>query len=587
MNYKEDDYISSIESTMDEERSVRQGVTDKWLELWSLYKTRPIKVKDGDTWRSKLNDGRVFELIETVGAYIRNAVFFSDSWVGLETGEPELAEILPLVSQFFVDSLNNSNLKREFRVYLNQLLLTGFSAIKVYWDDGLKFKTLNSYDVYVESSRRYCPEFSYSFYECYLNYAEFCHKVENGCIEIPSEFADKDEAWEAWIGEDTERDAALYNIRDTVQISNKESVLLRIYHCPVTETVYSIIKGTEVYSEEVDECPWLIGLLFETPEEAYPLSLVDSSIGLVLANNILHNRRLDNIALSIDNMWLFVDDGVTNPEDIVTKPGKVIQVTNKDSLTPLRPPANNFNVTYQEGSVLDQKIDRNVGTGAMISANSYRQGERVTKAEIEGVKDAGGNRLTDLFEHLETEVILPLLKRAYKLVRENVSSKQKVKLASSVPGGWDFYELYPSDLTKNYSIRLVGTQSVINRDRNISLITEFLTTVAGIPQFQQMIDYKNLYFDMLVKFGFDNPSRYLLKEPEGGEAPAEPQSALQQMGVSAERAGGAPMAQAFQSTVAGGGAVPLTSDLQGSLAGSGELPPEDNALAMQALSTPM
>jgi hypothetical protein len=586
-----DELYTSIESRMDNERLVRQAITDKWLELWSLYKTRPIKVKDTEGWKSKLNDGRVFELVETVGAYIRNAVFFSDTWVNLESNEPEIAELLPLVSRLFVDKLNLSNFKREFRLFINQLLLTGFSAMLPEYDqdnDCISFKCLNSYDVFIESTRRYDQRFSYSFRDVYLNKAEFFCWVDCGKIELPSDISDAEEAWEEWATKETYRDAALYNLRDIVELSETLNVYVKEYHCAESGSLYRIINATEVYHEEVDCCPWLICTLFETPEDSYPLSLIDSSIGLILANNILHNRRLDNIALSIDNMWLFVDDGVTNPEDIQTAPGKILQVGNKDSLQPLRPPANNFNVTYQEGTVLDQKIDRNIGTGAMISANTYRQGERVTKAEIEGVKDAGGNRLTDLFEHVEQEAIMPLLRCAYKILAENFSKKEVVKLESTIPGVWDFYEVYPKDLTKNYAIRLVGTQSVINRDRNISLITDFLTLVANVPQFQPMIDYKNLYYDMLTKFGFDNPSRYLLKQEEGAEQPAEPQSALQQMGAKAQEIGGATMGQAFESNVAQGQAVPMVSDLQGiNPQSSIDMGQQDQDLAMQALSTPI
>lgn len=585
----EDDRGSSIRSKVDEEKLARTFLTEKWLELWSMYKTRPIKVKDDDGWKSKLNDGRIFELIETVGAYVRNAMFFSDRWVELQSNDPEVAEILPLVSTLVCDKLNLSNFREEFTIFLVQYLLTGFSAILPYWDsegDCISFECLNSYDVYIESSRRYTEKFSYSFREVYLNRAQFIAWVEEGFIDLPSGF-DIEEAWEVWADNNTERNAQVQQLRDTTAVADTREIQVIEYHCPEEKALYRLINDEVVYEETVEKCPWLIATLFDTPEDAYPLSLIDSSIGLVLANNILHNRRLDNIALSIDNMWLFVDDGITNPESIKTAPGKILTVSNPEVLTPLRPPANNFNVTYDEGTVLDAKIDRNVGTGAMISANSYRQGERVTKAEIDGVKDAGGNRLTDLFEKIEHKAILPILRRAYLIIAENVTSQQKVKLKSERPGVYDFFKVYPKDLSKDYTIKIVGTQSVINRDRNISLITDFITLVAGVPQFQPMIDYKNLYFDLLVKFGFDDPSRYIVKETEESSAPAVPESPLQQLGAQAEQIGGASMAQAVQQTVATGGAVEAVNDLQGiSPQTTQGMSAEEQQLALQTLATP-
>lgn len=577
---------SELRARVDQEKQARSSVTAQWLELWSLYKTRPIKVAQDDGWQAKLNDGRVFELIETVAGYIRNALFFSDRWAQLEATEPGLAEIVPLVNTYFVDCLNNSNLKREFRIFLTQLLLTGFSGIIPYWDDeedSIAFKAVNSYDLHIESSQRYDENISYTFREVQLNYTEFCSWVEAGLLELD----DADEGWKKYATADNSRQAELYNLRDMPPLASQEYVIVVEYYCPHERELYRIIGDDCLYEAECEECPWLIGLLFETPEEAYPLSLVSSSIGLILANNILHNRRLDNMALSIDNMWLFTDDGVTNPSDIKSEPGKVITVGRPDTLVPLRPPANNFNVTYQEAQVLDTKIDRNIGTGAMISANTYRKGERVTAEEIESVKDAGGNRLNDLYEHLEATVIIPLLKRCYKLIRENTKRSKVVKIASTSSSAYDYFQLLPKDLEYDYRIRVAGTQSVINRDRNVSLIRDFITLVGSVPQFQQLVDWQNLYFDLLVKFGFDEPSRYIVKQ-EDNTQPAAPQSPIQQMAATAGDIGGLPMQQAFAANVAQGKAPQMTMDIAGvDPSQQAQLDPSQLQQATAVLSTPI
>jgi hypothetical protein len=220
----------------------------------------------------------------------------------------------------------------------------------------------------------------------------------------------------------------------------------------------------------------------------------------------------------------------------------------------------------------------------MISANTARQGERVTKAEIESTKDAGGNRLTDLFERIEQKAILPLLRRAYQILAENTTKKKIVKLSANRPGVYDFFSVLPKDLNKDYTIKVTGTQSIINRDRNVSLITDFITLVANVPQFQQMIDYKNLYFDLLVRFGFDDPSRYMVKEDTQQSSPESP---IQQLAGKAQEIGGQPMADAFQDTVATGGTVDYANSLNGlSPQTSEQISPENQQQALQALSTP-
>ena len=131
LKLNEGEYEAEVYSCVEQERRVWEPLNSKWLELWHLYKTKPLKVASEGKWHSKLNDGRVFEVIETVGSYVRNALFYSDQWLSLEAREPGLAEIAPLASAYFIDCVNNSNFRREFRLYLTQLLLLGNSAMVI------------------------------------------------------------------------------------------------------------------------------------------------------------------------------------------------------------------------------------------------------------------------------------------------------------------------------------------------------------------------------------------------------------------------------------------------------------------------
>lgn len=529
-------YERSVYDNIEQERLTRSGLNDKWIQLWHLYKTKPLRVESEGEWHSKLNDGKVFEVVETVGSYIRNALFYSDQWVNLEAREPGLAEIVPIANSFFIDSLNSSNFKREFRVYLVQLLLTGNSAMNVTWDKdlGLIFETLPIHNTYVDSSRRFDSRFSFSYYETQMNYPEFL-SMWSKFNEL--EIDDPEAAFDTLANSTESEHIEKVNLRDTIKPVSERLINLVQYYCPIEGVLYYMVNDVCIGYHEIKDCPWTFASLFETPESAYGMSLIESSIGMILEDNVLMNRRLDNIAVSVDNMWLFVDDGVTNPEDICTQPGKVIVVGRPDSLTPLRPPANNFNVTYTEAQMLEQKIDRNIGTGAGISANAYRTGERVTATEIRSVKDAGGNRLTDLYEHIEATAILPILYKAYELLKKNTKKKTIVKLSNnSEPGNAGYFEMLPQDLRYDYRVRLSATQSIINRDRNIQLLTDFLTLTANVPQFQQMINYQNLFYDLLVKFGFDDPGRYIMQQQpqQPGEASGMPTTPLSEANATME-----------------------------------------------------
>lgn len=573
---------SLISDIVTSERNARAMLNSKWVELWSLYRTKPLRIQGDDGWQSKLNDGRVFEIIETVGAYFRNALFYSDNWVELESREPGLAEVTPLASAYFRDCLNGSNLWRELRVATTQLLLTGFTGVRVFWDDdeGLKFDVLNATDLYIESGRRFDSKYSYAFREYSLNKGEFLDWYESGLFNELNEDPDKAFARYAEINRAKDKNW----VSDTGDLNEAEFVEVIEFYDPIDQCLYRIVDEYVLHEEEqVEESPWVIATLFETPEDAYGASIVDSSIGLVLENNILMNRRLDNIAVSVDNMWLFVDDGVTDPASIRTAPGRVITVARPDVLQPLHPPHNNFNVTYQEASVLDAKIDRNIGTGAMISANTYRSGERVTAQEIQSVKEAGGNRLTDVYELFEKALIIPLLQRAYKLVRNSTKKSATVKLKGNRPNVYEYFRLLPEDLRKDYGIRVTASQNVINRDRRISLLTEFVTLVGSVPQFAELMDWGAVFQDLLTGFGFDDPAKYIKQqETPAAPAPANPMEAMQQglTGIGGEAYG-----QAMQEKVAGGQMPDALRTLMGQ-APTGETDPAEDSAMMAGMMMP-
>lgn len=542
-----DDSYKHIISNIEVEKTTRTTLNDRWIELWGLYKTLPLKLADEDgTWKSKLNDGRVFEVVETIASYLRSALFFSDNWLTIEALEPNLAEVLPIVNAYFRNTLNSSNLKREFRVFLRQLLLLGFSAMGVRVEEGkIEFEAINAYDIYIESTRRH-DEHSYSFRDVFLNKSLFLDLVEDGLIDVD----DPDDFWEKHKGGFNIEEAQWRSLVDTSD-PHAENLTMVEYWCPVEETLYRFIDNECVGEEKLERCPWLIASIYELPDSAYGLSQIDSSIGLMLENNCIMNRRLDNMNVSVDNMWMFIDDGVTNPDDIKTAPGKVITVSRPDVLQPLYPPTNNFQVTYQESALIDQRIDKNTGTGALISSGQYRSGERVTAEEINAVKDAGGNRLTDLYEHLESTFVVPLLKYSLELLRDS-KPKAVVKLASPEPGVFDYYQMLPEDLCHSYNIKVEASQSVINRDRTIRRMQEFLALVSSVPQFAELVDYNNLYTDLLFKFGFDNPERYILRKQEEAPQASAPSTPMQALVEGAGQAGGAPAQAALSGLAASG-----------------------------------
>jgi hypothetical protein len=66
------------------------------------------------------------------------------------------------------------------------------------------------------------------------------------------------------------------------------------------------------------------------------------------------------------------------------------------------------------------------------------------------------------------------------------------------------------------------------------------------------VNYENLYTDLLHKFGFDDPSRYIVEKEAPEEAPAAPTSAIEAIAGAAGEAGGQPLQNAIAGMAATG-----------------------------------
>jgi hypothetical protein len=126
---------------------------------------------------------------------------------------------------------------------------------------------------------------------------------------------------------------------------------------------------------------------------------------------------------------------------------------------------------------------------------------------------------------------------------------------------------------------------VINRDRNVRKLKEFIEIVNTVPQFAELVNYGNLYTDMLYKFGFDDPQRYIVEaKPEQeavAPAPSSPMDALMQgageIGGAAAQAG---VTEAAASGALGGMLAETATGVPGSVPTLNE---SDPALAQQQM----
>lgn len=571
------DISAYVNSTFRRFADARKDIEELWLEAWALYFGTPLAIEHqrdnylksvGDVnrdWRHRLNTGKAFEIVETICGYLTSATFPNNDWFNVTPISSGYSELARIIKRYVSNKMVEAKFKSHFEMFLRQLLVTGTSVMALPWryetkpwkrnvrierEDGEEW-------VLKEEERiiRNHPEFeTLSVFDCFVDplepdpnegdfirrliktKAEVIQCINDGyysgiepfdiaCMKPYNEYDGKDEqrTLRSFQGINTPEP---YSLNDTLEIIEfwGDIHLDGISYFDVCATC---IGGNLVRFEPNpfwSGKPFVVGTCIKLPHIPYSMGVLQASLGLLHELNIITNQRLDNLSLAVDSMWTVKQDGILRVEDVYTAPGRVFPVADHDDIRPVPQSNNNFSITYQEAAVLEQSIDRNSGTGNLISANAARSGERVTAAEIQAVRDAGGNRLASIHRHIEDTSLMPILSKVYRSMQQFVTEPEVVRVTGIEPGEFRYYRVGADQLQYDFVFKPIGADHVIDRNKYIQERLDFIQLFAQIPQVANKINYEEILYDILQRYGFDDPDKYLIKE--------KPQEQLQLEGSS-------------------------------------------------------
>lgn len=600
--------------------------------------TRSVGDVNND-WRHNINTGKAFEQVETVLAYLQQAFFPNRDWFDAVPQEPGYQELAALIKGYTKKKLAESNFISHFEMFLRQMVITGSSVMALPWryetskfkkkvkventpdiqstEHGkkAKFKTVTE-----ERTLTNRPDFEViSVFDTFLDpeaisiqesdfvrrivktKAELHDLVDSGYYKnvTPIDVV-KANAYGANATYNSQRRStedllhSFQGITLEQGFSWNQRVELYEYWGDVTvdgkvyRDVTATIMGDKLLRFENNPywCgkPFVYGTYTPVVHSITALGVVEPSLGLLHEFNILTNQRLDNLELSIDSMWEYINDGTLQPEDIFTKPGRVFPVSQPDTLRPIQMPQA-YTITYDESAVLEQRIDKNAGTGALVSANAARDAERVTAAEVRATRQAGGNRLSGVHKHIEETSLIPLLDKLFRLFQQFVNEDDVVRIPGENPGEFDYASVGEEELQFNFKLVPVGADHVADREFEISQRMQFLQVVSSRPEMSQHVNYFNFMLDLARRMGIDDIEQFiqeeknneLMQQAMGSGQPQQPnqqQQGLQQAQQSLHDVGGRTMQGAVEDNMAADGGADLMRSMFGVDPNQAPAPPQ-------------
>src|SRR5207237_1270174 len=103
-----------------------------------------------------------------------------------------------------------------------------------------------------------------------------------------------------------------------------------------------------------------------------------------------------------------------------------------------------------------------------------RSGERVTAAEIQAVRDAGGNRLSNIHQHIEDTTLMEILRRVYRSMQQFVKEPETIRVNGSKRGEYYYYSVDPESINNEYYLEPLGAGHVTDKTKYVRDRLDFI-----------------------------------------------------------------------------------------------------------------
>jgi hypothetical protein len=161
------------------------------------------------------------------------------------------------------------------------------------------------------------------------------------------------------------------------------------------------------------QSPFINFRWMKSPGEVYGRSPVMKALPDIKTANKVVELILKNASIAVTGIWQAEDDGVLNPANIELVPGAIIpKAVGSKGLTPLEMPGK-FDVSQ---IILNDLRDR-IRHSLLIDRLPQFDGRRMTATEVIERSSEMATLLGANYGRLQTELLTPLIKRGYAILR--------------------------------------------------------------------------------------------------------------------------------------------------------------------------
>ena len=234
--------------------------------------------------------------------------------------------------------------------------------------------------------------------------------------------------------------------------------------------------------------PFVVGRFETCPGEFYGRGVIANAYGPQKALDATVRNRLDNKALSVNQMFGINIDNFLPGQNLKTYPGKAFLFHGDPgkSLQPLIVP----DVTggsYQEAAEYERYIQGAHGISRIIGGQSMKQGEQ-TATEISASLQQSGARIKRLVKSFEEDFLMPIYQWYVRISLQWLSETEIFTVFDDKTGAPMFADISPQDISADYDFFAMGSVSLAAQN-DLQKRMNLLQVFGGNPMFSQFVNW--------------------------------------------------------------------------------------------------
>lgn len=166
-------------------------------------------------------------------------------------------------------------------------------------------------------------------------------------------------------------------------------------------------------SQRVQHSPFINFRWMKSPGEVYGRSPVMKALPDIKTANKVVELILKNASIAVTGIWQAEDDGVLNPANIELVPGAIIpKAVGSKGLTPLEMPGK-----FDVSQIILNDLRDHIRHSLLVDRLNQFDGRKMTATEVIERSAEMATILGATYGRLQTELLTPLIKRAYEILR--------------------------------------------------------------------------------------------------------------------------------------------------------------------------